>query len=66
MKDVCELHQPKQCMPERQLPPTRIDLIVDYTADHRMPRFMDAYSSYNHIPIYQSNQEKIVFIINHG
>lgn len=39
--------------------------LVDTIASHQLLSFIDAYSSYNQIKIYQSNQKHTSFITNH-
>ena len=44
----------------------RMDQIVDSTARHGMLSFLDAFSGYYQIPMYQPDEEKTVFITPHG
>ncbi|KAK1388756.1 hypothetical protein POM88_016934 [Heracleum sosnowskyi] len=55
----------KAC-PKDSFPLPRIDQLVDATAGHALLSFMDAYSGYNHIPIYGPDQEHTSFITNRG
>ncbi|XP_052203123.1 uncharacterized protein LOC127808589 [Diospyros lotus] len=41
---------------------TRIDQLVDATADHQLLNFMDAYSGYNQIPMKPEDEEHTSFI----
>ncbi|XP_017239882.1 uncharacterized protein LOC108212672 [Daucus carota subsp. sativus] len=43
-----------------------IDQLVDSTAGHALLRFMDAYSGYNQIPMYEPDQEHTSFITDIG
>lgn len=43
----------------------RIDQIVDSTVRHRMLFFLDSFSGYHQIPIYQPDKEKTAFITPH-
>ncbi|XP_072073815.1 uncharacterized protein [Arachis hypogaea] len=52
---------PKDCYP---LP--NIDALVDAAAGYRYLNFMDAYSSYNQIPIHRPDKEKTAFITPGG
>lgn len=51
----------KAC-PKGSFPLPRIDVIVDVTTGHRMLSFMDAYSGYNQIRMYPTDEEKTSFI----
>ena len=44
----------------------RMDQIVDSTARHGMLSFLDAFSGYYQIPMYQPYEEKTAFITPHG
>uniref|UniRef100_A0A5B7BB47 Reverse transcriptase domain-containing protein n=1 Tax=Davidia involucrata TaxID=16924 RepID=A0A5B7BB47_DAVIN len=55
----------KAC-PKDSFPVPRIDQLVDATAGHQLLTFMDAYSGYNQIQMYQSDQEKTSFITDRG
>ena len=44
----------------------RIDQLVESIEGHGLLSFMDAYSRYNQIPMYGSDQEHTSFIINRG
>ena len=52
---------PKDCYP---LP--RIDLLVDVTAGYSLLSFMDAYSGYNQIRMFPSDEGKTSFITDGG
>ena len=47
-------------------PPPQIDLLVDATVRHELLSFIDAYSGYNQIPIYEPDEEHSSFITNRG
>ncbi|XP_072058090.1 uncharacterized protein [Arachis hypogaea] len=51
----------KAC-PKDFYPLPNIDALIDATAGYRYLNFMDAYSCYNQIPMYQPNEEKTAFI----
>ena len=44
----------------------QIDQIIDSTAGHGMFSFLDAFSGYHQIPMYQPDEEKTAFITLHG
>ena len=44
----------------------RIDQIVESTVGHGMFSFLNAFSRYHQIPMYQPNEEKTAFIMPHG
>ena len=52
---------PKDCVP---LP--CIEQLVDATAGHELPSFMDAYSGYNQIRMHELNQIKTTFVTDRG
>ena len=52
--------------PKDSFPLPRIDQLVDATAGHALLSFMDAYSGYNQIPMYEPDQEHTSFITNRG
>jgi len=60
------LHQPQPGMSKRQLPPTRIDTLVDSTARHEMLFFIDGYSGYHKIPMHLVDQEHTTFVTDRG
>ena len=43
-----------------------IDQLVDMTARHELLSFMDAYSGYNQIPMFELDKEHTSFITDHG
>jgi len=43
-----------------------IDSLVDNSSGYQLLSFMDAYSSYNQIPMYPLDEEKITFITDQG
>ncbi|XP_017217112.1 uncharacterized protein LOC108194669 [Daucus carota subsp. sativus] len=51
----------KAC-PKDSFPLPRIDQLVDATVGHALLSFMDAYSGYNQIPMYEPDQERTSFI----
>ncbi|XP_074376769.1 uncharacterized protein LOC141718283 [Apium graveolens] len=55
----------KAC-PKDSFPLPRIDQLVDATAGHALLSFMDAYSEYNQILIYEPDQEHTSFITDRG
>ncbi|XP_063948153.1 uncharacterized protein LOC135152236 [Daucus carota subsp. sativus] len=55
----------KAC-PKDSFPLPRIDQLVDSTAGHTLLSFMDAYSGYNQIPMYEPDQEHTSFITDRG
>ncbi|XP_074323440.1 uncharacterized protein LOC141660358 [Apium graveolens] len=55
----------KACPKDSFLLP-RIDQLVDVMEGHALLSFMDAYSSYNQIPIYSPDQEHTSFITDRG
>jgi len=40
--------------------------VVDTTAGHELPNFMNAYSGYNHIKMHPSDENKTMFITEQG
>ena len=61
--DVTDLN--KAC-PKDSFPLPRIDQLMDSTAGHKLPTFMDAFSGYNPIKMDEENQEKTAFITSQG
>ncbi|XP_074356266.1 uncharacterized protein LOC141695965 [Apium graveolens] len=55
----------KAC-PKDSFPLPRIDQLVDATAGHALLSFMDAYSGYNQILMYEPDQEHTSFITDRG
>ncbi|KAM6548883.1 hypothetical protein CsatB_020559 [Cannabis sativa] len=55
----------KAC-PKDSFPLPSIDQLVDATAGHALLSFMDAYSGYNQIPMYEPDQEHTSFITDRG
>jgi len=47
-------------------PLPRIDQLVDATGGHALPSFMDAFSGYHKIFLYEFDQEKTTFITERG
>ena len=56
----------KKACPKDSFPLPRIDQLVDATAGHALLSFMDAYSGYNQIPMYEPDQEDTSFITDRG
>ena len=44
----------------------RIDLLVDSTSGNQLLSFLDAYSGYNQIAMYEPDKEKTAFVIERG
>ncbi|XP_024046702.1 uncharacterized protein LOC112101040 [Citrus clementina] len=55
----------KAC-PKDSFPLPKIDQLVDSTAGHGLLSFMDAFSGYNQIPMYEPDEESTAFITNQG
>ena len=55
----------KAC-PKDSFPLPRIDQLVDATAGHALLSFMDVYSGYNQIPLYELDEEHTSFITDIG
>ena len=53
------------CLKDSFLLP-RVDQIVNSTTEHGMFSFLDAFSRYHQILMFQSNEEKITFVTLHG
>ena len=51
-----------EACPKDSFPLPRIDHIIDASIGHVMLSFLDAFSKYHQIPMYQSNAEKTSFI----
>ena len=56
LNDVC---------PKNSFPLSRIDQIVDSTTGHEMLSFIDVFSGYHQIPMFQPNEEKTSFLTPH-
>ena len=52
--------------PKDSYPLPRIDQLVDSTAGHRLPSFMDAFTRYNQIRMDETDQEKTSFVTSQG
>ena len=52
--------------PKDSFPLLRINQLVDSTAGHKLPTFMDAFSRYNQIKMAEEDQEKTTFITSQG
>lgn len=48
--------------PKDSYPLSRIDKLVDNSVRYKLLSFMDAYFSYNRIPIYELDREKTTFM----
>ena len=55
----------KAC-PKDNYPLPRVDVLVDSTARHQLLSFMDAFSGYNQIRMYEDDQEKTSFVTSQG
>ena len=55
----------KEC-PKDSYPFPRVDVLVDFTTQHQLLNFIDAFSSYNHIKMDEADQEKTSFVTNQG
>ena len=55
----------KAC-PKDSFPLPRINQLVDSTAGHKLLTFMDAFSGYNQIRMFEEDQEKTSFITSQG
>ncbi len=47
-------------------PLPKIDQLVDSTAGHGLLSFIDAFSGYNQIPMYEQDDKSTTFITNYG
>ena len=56
----------KKAFPKDSFPLPRIDQLVDSTIGHKLLTFMDAFSGYNQIKMYEEDQEKTAFIMSQG
>ena len=52
--------------PKDSYPLPRIDTLVDSTAKHELSSFMDAFSGYNQIKMYEEDQERTYFVTSQG
>ena len=55
-----------EACPKDSFPLPRIDQIVDASTGHEMLSFLDAFSSYDQIPMHPPDVEKTTFITPHG
>ena len=55
----------KAC-PKDSYPLPKVDVLVDSTARHQLLSFMDAFSGYNQIRMYEADQEKMSFVTSQG
>ena len=55
----------KAC-PKDNYPLPRVDVLVDSTARHQLLSFMEAFSGYNQIRMYEDGQEKTSFVTSQG
>ena len=55
-----------KAFPKDSFPLPQIDQLVDATTGHALLSFMDAYSDYNQIPMYEPDQEDTSFITDRG
>ncbi|XP_057745015.1 uncharacterized protein LOC130962873 [Arachis stenosperma] len=56
----------KKACPKGAYPLPYIDKLVDSSSDFQCLSFIDAYSGYNQILMYMPNQDKTIFITDHG
>ena len=54
-----------EACPKDSFPLPCIDQIVNATAEHGIPSFLDAFSGYHHIPMHPPDMEKTTFITPH-
>ena len=52
--------------PKDNYPLPRVDVLVVFTARHQLLSFMDAFSGYNQIQMYEDDQEKTSFVTSQG
>ena len=55
----------KACLKD-SYPLPRVYVLVDFTAQHQLLCFMDAFSSYNQIQMHEDDQEKTSFVTSQG
>ena len=55
----------KAC-PKDSYPLLRVDILVDFIAQHQLLSFMDAFSGYNQIRMDEADQEKTSFVTSQG
>ena len=55
----------KAC-PKDSYPFPRVDILVDFTAQHQLLSFMDTFSGYNQIRMHEDDQEKASFVTSQG
>ena len=55
----------KAC-PKDSFPLPKIDRLVDSTAGQALLSFMDAYSGFHQIPLWEEDQEKTAFVTEQG
>ncbi|KAM2672918.1 hypothetical protein EV2_014256 [Malus domestica] len=55
----------KACLKDHYHVP-QIDLLVDSTSGNQLLSFLDAYSGYNQIAMYEPDKEKTAFMIKRG
>ena len=55
----------KAC-PKDSYPLPQVNVLVDFTARHRLLSFMDAFSGYNQIRMHEDDQEKTSFVTSQG
>ena len=52
--------------PKDSLPLPKIDQLIDSTTEHKLLSFLDTYSDYNQILMYEEDQEKTAFVTSQG
>lgn len=62
MKDVRRLHRSQSGLPQRSYPFPNIDKLVDDYIDYQILSFMDAYFTYNQIPMHEADRDKTAFM----
>ena len=55
----------KAC-PKDSYPLLRVDILVDFIAQHQLLSFMDAFLGYNQIQMDEADQEKTSFVTSQG
>jgi len=55
-----------EACPKDSYPLPRNDQLVKATVGHELPSFMNDYSSYNHIRMHQSDEDKTAFTTGRG
>lgn len=61
-----DFHDLNKAFPKDSFPLPKIDQVVELQAGRQLLYFMDAYSSYNQIPMFGADQETTSFITDQG